>query len=83
VFKHDCGANCVQQAVPATCYGCASPDNAYYCPGSTEQLSAVIDGVNGVNSAVSFDVGNATALSQSSGGDAAMRRCRCSPVLHL
>ena len=22
VFKHDCGANCVQQAVPATYYGC-------------------------------------------------------------
>jgi hypothetical protein len=51
---------------------CASPNNAYYCPGSTEQLSAVIEGVNGVNSAVSFDVGNATALSQSSGGDAVM-----------
>jgi hypothetical protein len=51
---------------------CASPNNAYYCPGSTEQLSAVIEGVNGVNSAVSFEVGNATALSQSSGGDAVM-----------
>jgi len=23
VFKHDCGSNCVQQAVPATYYGCA------------------------------------------------------------
>jgi hypothetical protein len=51
---------------------CAGPNNAYYCPSSTEQLSALIEGVNGVNSAVSFNVGNATALSQSSGGDSVM-----------
>jgi hypothetical protein len=51
---------------------CASPNNAYYCPASTEQLSAVIEGVNGINSAVSFDVGNATALTQVSSGDAVM-----------
>ena len=51
---------------------CASPNNAYYCPASTEQLSAVIEGVNGINSAVSFDVGNATALTQASSGDAVM-----------
>jgi hypothetical protein len=51
---------------------CASPNNAYYCPASTEQLSAVIEGVNGINSAVSFDVGNATALTQTSSGDAVM-----------
>lgn len=44
---------------------CASPNEAYYCPVSTQQLSAVIEGVNGVTSAVSFDVGNATQLSQS------------------
>jgi hypothetical protein len=35
-------------------------------------LSAVIEGVNGVDSAVSFDVDNATALSQSASGDAVM-----------
>jgi hypothetical protein len=51
---------------------CASPNSAYYCPTSTEQLSATIEGVNGVNSAVSFNVGNATALTQSSGGDSVM-----------
>lgn len=51
---------------------CASPNNAYYCPPSTEQLSAVIEGVNGVSSAVSFDVGNATEISQTNGGDAVM-----------
>jgi hypothetical protein len=51
---------------------CASPKTAYYCPGSTEQLSAVVEGVNGVTSAVSIDVGNATALAQSSGNDSVM-----------
>ena len=51
---------------------CASPNNAYYCPASTEQLSAVIEGVNGINSAVSFDVGNATALTQASSGNVVM-----------
>ena len=51
---------------------CASPNSYYYCPGSTEQLSAVIEGVNGVDSAVSFSVGNATALTQDDGGSAVM-----------
>lgn len=51
---------------------CASPNNAYYCPASTEQLSAVIDGVNGVTSAVSFDVGDATELSQTHLGEEVM-----------
>jgi hypothetical protein len=51
---------------------CASPQSEYYCPASTEQLSAVIEGVNGVTSAVSFDVGNATALTQSAGNDSVM-----------
>jgi hypothetical protein len=55
-------------ALPA----CASPNNAYYCPASTEQLSATIEGVNGVNSAVTFDVGNATVLSQTYAGDVVM-----------
>jgi hypothetical protein len=32
----------------------------------------VIEGVNGINSAVSFDVGNATALTQADAGDAVM-----------
>ncbi|MGF6724478.1 hypothetical protein P3T43_003846 [Paraburkholderia sp. GAS41] len=51
---------------------CASPNSAYYCPPSTEQLSALIEGVNGVNSSVSFNVGNAAALSQSSAGDSVL-----------
>lgn len=51
---------------------CSSPNNSYYCPVSTEQLSALIEGVNGTTSSVSFDVGNATALSQASGSDAVM-----------
>ncbi|SDG18156.1 DUF3443 domain-containing protein [Paraburkholderia phenazinium] len=51
---------------------CASPNTAYYCPNSTEQLSAVIEGVNGANSAVSFEVGDAATLSQADTGDSAM-----------
>lgn len=51
---------------------CASPNNAYYCPSSTQQLSAMIQGVNGVNSSVTFSVGNAVALSQTYSGDSAM-----------
>lgn len=51
---------------------CASPNSAYYCPTSTEQLSAMIEGVNGVTSAVSFDVGNATGLAQTYGSDVVM-----------
>jgi hypothetical protein len=51
---------------------CASPNNAYYCPASPEQLSALIEGVNGANVVVSFDVGNATTLSQTYGGDSVM-----------
>jgi hypothetical protein len=51
---------------------CASPDSAYYCPTSTEQLSALIEGVNGVSSAVSFSVGNAISLTQTYGGDVVM-----------
>lgn len=51
---------------------CASPNSAYYCPASTAQLSATIEGVNGVTSAVSFDVGNATSLTQTYGSDVVM-----------
>lgn len=51
---------------------CAGPNNAYYCPLSTQQLTAVIEGVNGVTSAVSFDVGNATALAQGANGNVVM-----------
>lgn len=51
---------------------CASPNNAYYCPSSTQQLSAMIEGVNGITSAVTFTVGNATSLSQTYSGDAAL-----------
>jgi hypothetical protein len=55
-------------AIPA----CASPNSAYYCPASTEQLSALIEGVNGVTSAVSFSVGNGASIAQSYNGDAAL-----------
>ncbi|CAB3705966.1 DUF3443 domain-containing protein [Paraburkholderia rhynchosiae] len=48
---------------------CASPNNLYYCPASTQQLSAMIEGVNGTTSAVSFDVGNATELMHLRGGN--------------
>jgi hypothetical protein len=55
-------------AMPA----CASPNSAYYCPASTQHLSALIEGVNGVTSAVSFSVGNAASIAQNYGGDAAL-----------
>jgi hypothetical protein len=51
---------------------CASPNNAYYCPVSTESLSAMIEGVNGATSTVNFSVGNATTISQAYSGDAAL-----------
>ncbi|RDU98256.1 DUF3443 domain-containing protein [Trinickia dinghuensis] len=51
---------------------CASPNQAYYCPSTTEQFSAVNTGSNGTTSAVTFSVGNAAQLWQSSGGAAAM-----------
>jgi hypothetical protein len=51
---------------------CASPNSAYYCPVSTEQLSATIEGVNGVTSAVNFTVGNATSIAQTYAGDYAL-----------
>ena len=47
---------------------CASPDQAYYCPSGTEQLSAVNTGTNGTTSNVTFDVGNAAQIWQASGG---------------
>ena len=50
---------------------CASPNDAYYCPVSTQQLSALIEGVNGTTSAVSFNVGNALSISQTYSGDSA------------
>jgi hypothetical protein len=51
---------------------CASPNGAYYCPASTEQLSALIEGVNGATSAVNFSVGNAASIAQTYAGDAAL-----------
>lgn len=51
---------------------CASPDQAYYCPSGTEQLSAVNTGSNGQSNAVTFSVGNAAQIWQASGGGAAM-----------
>jgi hypothetical protein len=51
---------------------CASPNQAYYCPSTTEQFSAVNVGTNGVTSAVTFSVGNAVQIWQASGGAAAM-----------
>ena len=51
---------------------CASPNQAYYCPSATEQFSAVNTGANGVTSSVTFSVGNAAQLWQTSGGAAAM-----------
>lgn len=51
---------------------CASPNNAYYCPASTEQLSAMIQGVNGSTSAVNFSVANANAVAQTYAGDSAL-----------
>jgi len=51
---------------------CASPNDLYYCPLSTQQLSAMIEGVNGTTSAVSFAVGNAAELKLSRGGNSVM-----------
>ena len=51
---------------------CASPNSAYYCPVSTQSLSAMIQGVNGTTSAVNFSVGNATTISQTYSGDSAL-----------
>lgn len=51
---------------------CANPDQAYYCPSGTEQLSAVNIGSNGQSSTVTFSVGNAAQIWQASGGGAAM-----------
>lgn len=51
---------------------CASPNQSYYCPNSTEQLNATNQGTNGVTSAVTFSVGNAAQIWQSSGGASAM-----------
>lgn len=51
---------------------CASPNQSYYCPGTTEQFSATNVGTNGVASTVGFSVGNAAQIWQASGGAAAM-----------
>jgi hypothetical protein len=56
----------------STMPACASPNSAYYCPVSTQQLSATIEGVNGVTSAVTFAVGNATSIAQTYAGDLAL-----------
>jgi len=51
---------------------CASPNNAYYCPASTTQLSAMMEGVNGGTSAVSFSVANASVVAQTYPNDSAL-----------
>ncbi|NKJ49189.1 hypothetical protein CIC12_21105 [Burkholderia sp. SG-MS1] len=51
---------------------CPSPNSAYYCPASTQQLSALIEGVNGATSAVNFSVGNAASIAQTYAGDSAL-----------
>ncbi|WP_414696337.1 DUF3443 domain-containing protein [Paraburkholderia sp.] len=51
---------------------CANPNSSYYCPTSTEQLSAMIEGVNGATSAVTFNVANASSIAQKYAGDAAL-----------
>jgi hypothetical protein len=51
---------------------CASPNSAYYCPVSTEQLSALIQGVNGATSTVNFSVGNAATIAQMYSGNSAL-----------
>ena len=55
-------------AMPA----CASPNSAYYCPVSTQSLSAMIQGANGTTSTVNFSVGNANTISQTYSGDSAL-----------
>jgi len=51
---------------------CANPNDAYYCPASMQQLSAMIEGVNGATSSVTFNVGNAASIAQTYSGDAAL-----------
>jgi hypothetical protein len=51
---------------------CASPNSAYYCPTSTEQLSATVEGANGATSAVNFSVANASAIARTYAGDSAL-----------
>lgn len=51
---------------------CASPNSAYYCPASTQLLSAMNQGVNGVTSSVNFSVGNASTISQTYSGNSAL-----------
>lgn len=51
---------------------CASPDQSYYCPSATQQLSAANTGTNGVTSTVAFSVGNADQIWRASGGASAM-----------
>ncbi|MFM0737434.1 DUF3443 domain-containing protein [Paraburkholderia xenovorans] len=51
---------------------CASPNSSYYCPSSTQSLSAMIQGVNGTTSAVNFSVGNAAAIAQTYSGSSAL-----------
>ncbi|HZZ05520.1 DUF3443 domain-containing protein [Paraburkholderia sp.] len=55
-------------AMPA----CASPNSAYYCPVSTQSLSAMIQGANGTTSTVNFSVGNANTISQTYNGDSVL-----------
>lgn len=51
---------------------CATPDSAYYCPSSTQQLSATMTGVNGVTNTIAFSVDNAASLGQTYIGDAVL-----------
>ena len=51
---------------------CASPNSDYYCPASTTQLSAINRGANGMTSAVTFSVGNASNIAQNRAGAAAL-----------
>lgn len=51
---------------------CASPNSGYYCPPSTTQFSAINRGANGVTSAVTFSVGNASNIAQTRAGAAAL-----------
>lgn len=51
---------------------CASPNSDYYCPPSTTQFSAINRGANGVTSAVTFSVGNASTIAQARAGAAAL-----------
>jgi hypothetical protein len=51
---------------------CASPNSDYYCPPATTQFSAINRGANGVTSAVTFSVGNASTIAQTRAGAAAL-----------